>query len=191
MRIPVFELHILPMIRASDREHMLFKLDMWDYDAVVAHADTIATRAAVDMPTAATGGPWPEEWVALFQRWRETGCKRLHLGAAHYTRSQVNNRFLLTGTGTKPSPQHRQWFQLESETSAARTYVLYVEAPDVAAPDAPVAFTVRERYPAADARDVFVRDSSGLHQVAETPAAPAVASIAAATDRAFWGLDEE
>jgi hypothetical protein len=190
-RPPVFELHILPMIRASDREHMLFSFDMWDYDSVVAHASEIATRVAVDMPTAATGGPWPAEWVALFQRWRDTGFKRLQLGTAQYTRSQINNRFVVTGTGTKPSAQHRAWLQVESETSAERTYVLYVEAPDSATPDAPVAFTVRERYPALDARRVFVRDAVGTHEVALTPAPSSLAPFAAATDRAFWGIDEE
>jgi hypothetical protein len=37
MRIPVFELHILPMIRAIDREHMRFAFDLWDYDQLVQH----------------------------------------------------------------------------------------------------------------------------------------------------------
>lgn len=191
MRTPVFELHILPMMRASDREHMLFKFDLWDYDAVVAHSAEIANRIRVDMPTIPTGGPWPEEWVALFDRWRAEGFKRLELGIATYNLSEVNNRFVITGSGTKPGAKHRAWLQLDAETAIAKTYVLYVEAPHNPSTNTPTAFTVRERYPATDTRTVFVRDAAGTHEVLLAPAPPAIESIANATDRAFWRLDDE
>ena len=43
MRTPVFQLHILPMFRATDREHMRSEkgLDLWDYDQVRVQADFI------------------------------------------------------------------------------------------------------------------------------------------------------
>ena len=56
MRPPIFELHILPMIRAIDREHMLFAFDLWDYDQLVQHAEQIADRLMGNMPPATDGG---------------------------------------------------------------------------------------------------------------------------------------
>src|SRR5205085_4963935 len=66
MRRPVFELHIVPMIRAMDRAHMLgVRGDLWDYDFHIQFAERIL--ASLDggllMPTPETGGPWPPEWV--------------------------------------------------------------------------------------------------------------------------------
>jgi hypothetical protein len=43
-RKPVFELHIRPLFRLLDRQHMLFKLDLWDYDAVKAHSAEILRK---------------------------------------------------------------------------------------------------------------------------------------------------
>jgi hypothetical protein len=191
MPTPVFELHILPMMRASDREHMLSAFDLWDYDAVVTHADDIARRAAVDMPTAATGGPWPEEWVALFERWRATGFKRLALGSGAYALAAVNDRMVLTATGTRPSAQHKVWLQLDGESADRRTYVLYVLAPDAPPGGAAVSFSTRERYPISDTRRVFVRDAAGTQEVLAVAPTPEHVSFAAATDRAFFALDDD
>src|SRR5215210_895221 len=112
MRTPVFELHILPMIRATDREHMAFAFDLWDYDQLVENADQFAARVAVDMPPDENGGPWPDEWVQLFRRWMTTGFKRLELGVAQYTWSQTSNVVSVQATGTYPAAGYKGWLQI-------------------------------------------------------------------------------
>jgi hypothetical protein len=165
VRTPVFELHIRPMFRAMDREHMSFAVDLWDYETVVAQADEVLARLEADMPPVNSGGPWPEEWIALFRRWTESGHKRLELGTAQFSFNQTATAVTITATGTFPAPGYRAWLQLESETESAKTYVLYLEPPD--APGAGTAgdFTVKERYRATDARSVFVRSSGGVEQL--------------------------
>ncbi len=185
---PLFELHIAPMFRALDREHMLSRFDLWSYDAVVANAQVILTRLEADMPTPASGGPWPHEWVNLFKRWVESGCKRLELGTAQLARAQSGSMMIVTATGTFPAPGYRGWLQLESETPNARNYVLYFDPPDAPTSGTPAPFSLRERYAASDTRAVFVRDATGTHEVALTPPAPASAALAAAEDRDFFDV---
>ena len=165
MRTPIFELHILPMIRATDREHMRFAFDLWDYDQLVQHAEVFADRAAVDMPPADCGGPWPEEWVQLFRRWMTTGFKRLALGTAQYTWNQSATATTVRASGTYPAAGFKGWLQLEAETESSKTYVLYFEAPDVPVGGTPAAFNIRERYGPGDNRSVFIRDSAGVQQI--------------------------
>ncbi|SYX86340.1 hypothetical protein [Paenibacillus alvei] len=165
MRTPVFELHIRPMIRAIDREHMRFAFDLWDYDQIVQHADDVAARVAVDMPPTNSGGPWPDEWVQLFRRWMTTGFKRLELGSAQYTWNQSTTAVTLQATGTYPAAGYKGWLQLESETDTEKTYVLYFEAPDNHPGGPPEDFNIRERYSATDNRTIFIRDNAGTHQI--------------------------
>ncbi|MEV0530663.1 hypothetical protein [Kitasatospora sp. NPDC050463] len=167
MRTPVFELHIRPMIRSTDRVHMDFFTDLWDYDSVVANADDILSRVDTGggMPPEGTGGPWPEEWVALFRRWNESGHKRLQLGTATFAFSNAGSTHAVTATGTFPAAGFNGWLQLENETDSAKTYTLYYEAPDAPVPGVPAAFTLKEKYRATDTRSVFVRDSTGVQQL--------------------------
>src|ERR1700744_5196444 len=81
-RNPVFELHIRPLFRLLDRQHMLRVppqgLDLWDYDVVKANSASILQRVKGQgpeqtMPTTRTGGPWPSEWGGLFDRWIQGG----------------------------------------------------------------------------------------------------------------------
>ena len=186
MRTPVFELHIRPMIRATDREHMLSRFDMWDYDQVVAHAEELLARLEADMPTPATGGTWPEEWIAVFRRWKETGFKRLEFGTAQFQRTQAGSKIVITATGTFPAAGYRGWLQLEGDTPAGRTYHLYFEAPDQPAAGQPSPFSLRERYAASDTRPVFVRDATGLFELPLTAAPPIMEALAALDDLAFF-----
>ncbi len=165
MRTPVFELHIKPMVRATDREHMLFALDLWDYDQVRSHADDILERVELDMPPLGTGGLWPQEWIDLFRRWMDSGFKRLELGAATYTFAQGATLNSVRATGTLPAAGYDAWLQIDTETDTAKTYVLYYEPPDSPVTGDPSPFSLRERYPATDTRAVFVRDSAGVQQL--------------------------
>ncbi len=165
MRTPVFELHIVPMFRATDREHMAFSFGLHDYDDVVENADAILERLEGDnMPPADSAGPWPEEWTALFKRWMESGKKRLEIGTAEFTFAASAAATTITAAGTFPKPGYTGWLQIESETETAKTYVLYFEAPDAPATGDPETFSMRERY-RGDPRTVFVHDSAGVKQL--------------------------
>jgi hypothetical protein len=190
MAAPRFELHIRPLFRALDREHMLSKFDLWRYEDVAAHVDAILSRVAVDMPTAATGGPWPPESVALLRRWRDEGLKRLHLGTATYSLARVGAKLVLTAQGKYPSAGYRGWLELE-EGSSERRYTLYFDAPD--APDGKpgLPFTFRERYAATDSRKVVVRDFSGEHEVNEVAPAPSLLAFEAMSDLQFFSASRD
>ena len=191
MGAPRFEIHIRPLFRALDREHMLSMFDLWRYEDVASHVDTILSRVAADMPTVGTGGPWPEEWVALFRRWRDEGLKRLELGAATYSLSRVGARLVLTAQGGYPAGGYRGWLELEEGSTMERRYALYFDAPDTAGGNPGQSFTFRERYAATDTRKVFVRDSSGDHEVKEVaPAAPLMA-FDAMTDLQFFSARDD
>ncbi len=153
------------MFRAVDREHMRFAFDLWDYDQVRDSADAILARLQTDMPPEDTGGPWPEEWVRLFARWRDTGFRRLQLGTAEYALTQAATTITIRATGTFPAAGFRGWLEPESETETARTYVLYFEPPASPVAGDPESFSFRARYPASDTRPVLVRDGDGVHEV--------------------------
>jgi hypothetical protein len=166
MRTPVFQLHILPLFSAMDRQHMIWKLDLWEYDQVVRNADDILDHVKGDsllMPPVESGGPWPDEWVQLFQRWKDTGFKRLEVGTAQCTFDQGSK--VIIASGTYPAAGYRGWLQIESETDAARTYVVYFEAPDAAVPGSAEAFSWTEFYEGPATQSIYVRDSTGLHQL--------------------------
>jgi hypothetical protein len=170
MRTPVFELHILPMVRQIDREHMRqgapeVAIDLWSYADVVAHADVILSRVGVDMPPAAWGGPWPPEWVAIFQRWKDTGFKRLEIGTGSYTRQAGTTSVRLKATGTFPAAGYNGWFQLDRLTDTERRYQLVFEKPDAVVAGDPAAFTITEKFPAPDTKTIIVTDSAGEHTV--------------------------
>ena len=70
-----FELHIRPMFRTIDVQHMRFKFDLGSHDAVRENSQVILDRLRDTgrgmMPPRGNGGPWPNEWIALFARWIE------------------------------------------------------------------------------------------------------------------------
>ncbi|MET8136527.1 hypothetical protein ABZV24_32125 [Streptomyces sp. NPDC005251] len=167
MRTPVYELHIRPMFTATDRDHMLLERgwNLWSYDDVVAHATGILKSLdEKTMPPPAFGGPWPKEWIDLFRRWKEGGRKRLELGAAVITVNRGPNSVTIKATGTFPAAGYQGWFQLESESDTAKTYVLYFEPPDSPVAGTAQGFTLTERYMASDTRALFVHDSTGVQE---------------------------
>jgi truncated hemoglobin YjbI len=66
-----FDEHIKPLFRQVDRQSMRFAFDLWAHEDVVAHADAILGRLrAGTMPC---DGAWPEDRVAVFERWIDSG----------------------------------------------------------------------------------------------------------------------
>ncbi|HEU4868219.1 MAG TPA: hypothetical protein VFV09_10880 [Actinomycetota bacterium] len=175
MRTPVFELHIRPMFRATDREHMqhLFgeDFDLWNYDAVVEFADRILDSLEQSMPPDDTGGPWPVEWVLLFQRWRLAGFKRLELGKGTYEVLRTEDVADLVATFTLPAPGWSGWLQLESVSDTSRTYILYLEAPDDPEGGLAEEVTDSEQFDVPGLEKLFIHDKDGVKQLAipQTP----------------------
>ncbi len=138
MKYPVWELNIRPLFRPLDRRHMLFKFDLYNYQNVKDFADRIADRTAFDMPTFDRGGPWPTEWVDMFNRWAKGGADpkvgpppfaRLDLATGTYTAVRdTTNRDLVTVTASvvRPSPRSEIWFQEDEDASSPFSYVLYL-----------------------------------------------------------------
>ena len=59
--------HIRPLFRPMDRNSMLFAFDLWKEADVAMHRQQILLRLrAGTMPC---DGAWPEEKIALFERW--------------------------------------------------------------------------------------------------------------------------
>ena len=68
---PSFARDIRPLFRERDQRSMTFAFDLWAYDDVRAHADSILGRLRNgSMPC---DGAWPDEQIALFERWIESG----------------------------------------------------------------------------------------------------------------------
>lgn len=79
MNRPVsFALHIRPLMRERDIEHMMFRFDLSKHEDVKANSAAILDRLKGNgnlMPPANDGGPWPNEWIDLFERWIQEGHK--------------------------------------------------------------------------------------------------------------------
>src|SRR5262245_19190430 len=126
-RAPVFELHIRPMFRILDREHMakwVNSFDLWDLTAVWRQRNEILTRIrdTQDMPGARYGGPWPSEWVQIFERWVTTGTDSevghhlvLATTAGNYqVQSLGGEKRRLTVNVAAPTEHCRAWFELDA-----------------------------------------------------------------------------
>jgi hypothetical protein len=174
------------MFRSLDREHMSFALNLWKYlDAPVnqrvAFYQRILTKLketdpAAMMPPPDEGGPWPQEWLDLFQRWIQEGAVRLDRAAADpaqfkAVRDPASGTVDLSATGQKPSSGHVVWFErnydperLYNEYQPAE-FILYQEQRTAAAAT-PVPFTVDDFFdvPAA-ATTVTIVDANGPHVV--------------------------
>jgi hypothetical protein len=66
-----FAKHIKPLFRKRDRQSMQFVFDLWSYADVSKHAEAILARLRNgSMPC---DGAWPQERVAVFARWIDSG----------------------------------------------------------------------------------------------------------------------
>jgi hypothetical protein len=80
MNRPVsFRLHIYPLFRPDpDVSHMQPKgIDLSSYDDVKSNSGEILRRLKLRdkymMPPKDHDGPWPDEWITLFERWITEG----------------------------------------------------------------------------------------------------------------------
>ena len=62
---------IKPLFREGDRESMKWAFDLSSYDDVAANSDAILGKLRDG--TMPCDGAWPDEQVALFQRWVDAG----------------------------------------------------------------------------------------------------------------------
>jgi hypothetical protein len=177
-RTPIFEMHILPMFRQLDRQHMMRvnrTLDLWDYDSVKRAAPDIVARACGDspsMPTADVGGAWPSEWRALFSRWIAGGFRRLTLGVGRdYQLTKSGEVFTLTCTTAIPDAadgDSTAWFDIVDLSPGSATFRLYVFSGEAVPPPAnTVDIEVKEHVAAASAAGgVTVIDGAGTQRIA-------------------------
>ncbi|HEX7314890.1 MAG TPA: hypothetical protein VF297_13265 [Pyrinomonadaceae bacterium] len=176
-RVPVFELHIRPMLRLLDRYHMLDAFDLWDLKTVWKKRDSILKRVkglGPLMPPARYGGPWPAEWIALFERWIATGDDNkvghsLEMSAPDdglYTiRREVGDELRLTADITLPTDGYRAWFDLSAVADGVRYYTLYVEPP-YPRPEEPdeTTITALEKFIKGTEHKIIIEDKNGTHE---------------------------
>jgi len=179
-RPPVFELHIRPMFRLLDREHMLTfvdpGVDLWDLENVWTMRNDILVRlrgeGSVNMPGEKVGGPWPAEWIDLFERWTQNPNAddighHLLLGQrdGDYQVEPVADKRRLRARVTAPSPRCHAWFALESVTPGRREYTLYVEPPLPAPAAAPTAIPAVEMFDKGDVTRLVIHDAAGTQDL--------------------------
>jgi hypothetical protein len=122
-----YELHIRPMFRLIDRDHMLgFGFNLHEYQDVVDHQDDIlALLRAGTMPPKSAGGPWPDFWIGLFMRWIDAGSPQVsEVEDATYKLAKDGATLSLTASGTLPNNGDVVWFERVNDNSP-REYTLY------------------------------------------------------------------
>jgi hypothetical protein len=169
-----FELHIRPMFRLIDRDHMLAmgspSFDLFDYDDVRKMTEGTPSLMldwieGERMPPDYAGGPWPEEWIATFRRWatdKTHPFARLpRADVQSWSATREDNVITLTAKGTKPSSADATWIERLTAAEKPREYIIYREP--LGAPGPPVAFTETESFFSDDAGNVIiVHDASGV-----------------------------
>lgn len=180
-RLPVFELHIRPMFRLLDREHMLTLfgagVDLWELESVWQLRNKILVRLRLEtqsnMPGLGVGGPWPREWIDLFERWTQNPNQddighHLVLAStegAFRVESVSAERRLLGATVAAPSPGCRAWFSLDAVTPGQRVYTAYFEPPLPAQPLAATRIEIADAFDKGDATKLIVHDAGGMHEL--------------------------
>jgi hypothetical protein len=173
-RRPIFELHIRPMFRLLDDVHMLRlplakRVDLSSYDDVKAKHVAIRDflKSPSPMPTKKTGGPWPQEWIDLFDRWIATGFGKLSRPTATDARLKLMapDRYLLECDVVLPDAGAMAWFEIMSPVDA-QIYAIVCETPaNASGASAPATITEQVRGPLSVAQ-VTVIDGSGPRPVA-------------------------
>ena len=178
----MFELHIRPLFRLLDRAHMLSQvapgIDLWDRDVVWKARADILTRlrgqGGQNMPGLAVGGPWPAEWIALFERWVATGSDTTpghHLVLAEpdqpYELKKLGaDRRRLSAMVTAPTEGCRVWFELDAVAPGRRDYTLYLEPAFPGRPSDPTPMRAIENFLRTEVERVTIRDADGTQELA-------------------------
>jgi hypothetical protein len=156
-----------------DRDHMKQRLDLWLLADVWQMREGILDQIRGDrMPPGAVGGPWPEEFVTLFERWLQTGTNEMpghHLEdvtAQSYELKKVfGQRLRLEATVMVPTAGYHVWFELENMTDSSRQYRLIAEPPYPAQAAVPTSMLVSEKMPAVGLTQLIVFDAVGKHEL--------------------------
>lgn len=169
-RSPVFELHILPMFRLIDIDHMRFQnWELTDYKVVSSSAQDILQelKSSSPMPTESTGGPWPKEWIDLFERWIDEGKRRLSLNSGqNYLLDERSGLFELTCQANLPYFGAKTWLDPVHISADVRHYRLVLEELIPAPAPNPFQFPLKERFRSdVAAIEVSVADANGDHHV--------------------------
>lgn len=180
-RPPVFELHVRPMFRLLDHEHMMTlvtqPIDLWNLDAVWGKRDDILQRLRGEddenMPGLEVGGPWPTEWVTLFERWVATGSGAEpghHLVLAkpdgpYRVKTLSGGRRRLEVTVTAPTDGCRVWFELDSTSAGQRDYTLYMEPAFPSQPPDPTVLDASDPFRKGTTTKAIIRDANGTQEV--------------------------
>lgn len=169
-RRPIWELHILPMMRNIDRDHMLYhvrstqRVDLFDYEEVKAKATAIAQRVRDgNMPPSGDGGPWPHAWVELFDAWIEAQCPRLQLLRGIYAARRAAPFIVLTAEVEIPAGISNAWLERYAPGERPREYTVVGEPFPEAPPGPPI--TTRARFPDTPDAQIMVVDADGRHEV--------------------------
>ena len=174
-KVPVYEIHIQPMFRLIDQDHMMgFGINLGDLNSVWTNRTEILGRVSPGggMPPTNVGGPWPDEWVALFERWIATGTDTEvghHLVVAapnsgnYRLTSGFGGRLQLSAIATPPSPGYRLWLDIDSITATQRTYTLVMEPPYPAQTGAGTALTATETFAKGTLTSIVINDANGQH----------------------------
>jgi hypothetical protein len=181
IRVPVFELHIRPMFRLLDREHMMQWVqffDLWDISDVWENRHEIIRRARdrQDMPGIRFGGPWPAEWVQIFERWVATGSDSepghhlvLAIAKGNYrVQSLGGEKRRLTVDVVAPTDKCRALFELESVTATERIYTLYLEPAYPKKNPQPTTITALAQFIKGSATQLVIKDAAGRHEIGLT-----------------------
>lgn len=166
-----FELHIRPLFRLLDRHNMLSPdvlgdraFDLYAYEQVRARLGMIAERLREEprdvMPPPRYGGPWPEEWIALFERWVREGCLRLDVPAARWNASRREGIVRVEAIGETADKNDAVWLDLVSV--APREYIVYRE-PRGSGPPAP--FKAIDEFRDDAVRSVWITDAEGRREL--------------------------
>lgn len=177
----IFELHIRPMFRLIDQQHMMFFGDIWNYAALMETPEgETKTRAEIIldlvcaqdgfMPPNGFGGPWPQEWITLYQRWLHEGCGHLATGAADsYKAARQSGNIRVQGVGNVPTPNFQVWLNLEvaDRNTPLFEYTLFLMPPDGDQPAVQTPFVANDTINNAPAglKTIIVNDAKGKHAV--------------------------
>jgi hypothetical protein len=184
-RPAVFELHIRHMFRTLDREHMsALLINLWKYNDTPQQQQFYqrilnrlkAPDPGVVMPPPDEGGPWPPEWLALFERWINEGMRRLDNATADATKFRAardpgTTSVTIDGAGTKPSTGYVVWIERAYDPDRLYNeylpdqFVLYQEQRS-ASPPTPTPFSFEDFFDVPmTVPQLTVIDSAGKHVV--------------------------